>query len=662
MAEKLVEVLVQYVQQRKIGSDTAEGQGRKSEFSDMLWDDIEKLFTELTDKLKEKDIMESALCQEIYGKKKKLAPEKLLCRYIVKIFVYMDGKEEVVEGLTTLNAGHTRWRDYFKCVVGNVTLIKLFEKNCAATEIINKVSREMSTIGMTLAGKSNSKQCQGLDYESLNIGTKFVAGTMGEWINRWKITSVGGVSGSRAPTSCSAPTSITKATATTDSEDAHVVKLFEDGTARDVAGLIQKKATITADERQKIMEAAKDKGPAKSVLDEVMREIERQATGNGGHIQVPDPRAPTPATGTPSKESTGQPEAQKPTETTQDAGKTATPSTPDTVPVARSEDVVETPPPSRPLPPAPPPAEGTGAGNDVLDTKTENTVISKDTATIKGRPDDPTGETKCPEENSRNTASSPISYETSNVTITPVSYTYEGALTCAKIRELQALDKTQRDLHSGPKNAIDTTGKDSTANTGTQDPQVPAEPAPGPVTPSEASAVTEPRATGGAGEVHTTSHPGFPIPDKTCFYGIAHSNCTKVHGSFVLNDDKDNTGTGRASPGTASSPSITNTQSTRSNKKSGTNDFVLGSDPPQAAGDLGGHYAPGPPQVPHTVHPKNVPSNDGGPDVPDLTGTVLTGTTPVLLFVPSVIVALLGYSLWKVSMNSYKLTHKHAQI
>ncbi|KJP85109.1 hypothetical protein AK88_05261 [Plasmodium fragile] len=207
-----------------------------------------------------------------------------------------------------------------------------------------------------------------------------------------------------------------------------------------------------------------------------------------------------------------------------------------------------------------------------------------------------------------------------------------------------------------------TTGKDSTANTGTQDPQVPAEPAPGPVPPSEASAVTEPRATGGAGEVHTTSHPGFPIPDKTCFYGIAHSNCTKVHGSFVLNDDTDNTGTGRASPGTASSPSITNTQSTRSNKKSGTNDFVLGSDPPQAAGDLGGHYAPGPPQVPHTVHPKNVPSNDDGPDVPDLTGTVLTATTPVLAFVTLVIVALLGYSLWKASTLGTSSGNETSQI
>ncbi|KJP86042.1 hypothetical protein AK88_04299 [Plasmodium fragile] len=37
----------------------------------------------------------------------------------------------------------------------------------------------------------------------------------------------------------------------------------------------------------------------------------------------------------------------------------------------------------------------------------------------------------------------------------------------------------------------------------------------------------------------------------------------------------------------------------------------------------------------------------GGPYPPDLTGTVLTATTPVLFFLSAVTVALLGYSLWK---------------
>ncbi|KJP85426.1 hypothetical protein AK88_04929 [Plasmodium fragile] len=179
----------------------------------------------------------------------------------------------------------------------------------------------------------------------------------------------------------------------------------------------------------------------------------------------------------------------------------------------RSEDVVETPPPSRPLPPAPPPAEGTGAGNDVLDTTTEKTAISKDTQTTKGQPDDPTGETKCPEENSRNTASSPISYETSNVRITPVSYTYEGALTCANIRELEELDKKQRDLHSGPKNAIDTTGRGTSEDTKHKDSQEPvSDTGPGVGTPAS-SAPTPKAPSGASGATGTTGAEGSPAQD-----------------------------------------------------------------------------------------------------------------------------------------------------
>ncbi|KJP85005.1 hypothetical protein AK88_05360 [Plasmodium fragile] len=63
---------------------------------------------------------------------------------------------------------------------------------------------------------------------------------------------------------------------------------------------------------------------------------------------------------------------------------------------------------------------------------------------------------------------------------------------------------------------------------------------------------------------------------------------------------------------------------------------------------VSGGFAP-----PYPEHKASSPSNtnlgtgSGGPDGPDLTGTVLTATTPVLFFLSAVIVALLGYSLWK---------------
>ncbi|KJP89171.1 hypothetical protein AK88_01257 [Plasmodium fragile] len=65
--------------------------------------------------------------------------------------------------------------------------------------------------------------------------------------------------------------------------------------------------------------------------------------------------------------------------------------------------------------------------------------------------------------------------------------------------------------------------------------------------------------------------------------------------------------------------------------------------------DPGGGYTP--PTLPkHELSPKKLDEDGRMEDdyaVPDLTGDILTATTPVLFFLTSVIVALLGYSLWK---------------
>ncbi|KJP85655.1 hypothetical protein AK88_04686 [Plasmodium fragile] len=77
---------------------------------------------------------------------------------------------------------------------------------------------------------------------------------------------------------------------------------------------------------------------------------------------------------------------------------------------------------------------------------------------------------------------------------------------------------------------------------------------------------------------------------------------------------------------------------------SGTGGLELGIELPEGKSNVGGSYGPGTPQDPHT--PQNTPTSPS-PDVPDLTGDILTATTPVLFFLSAVTVALLGYSLWK---------------
>ncbi|KJP86215.1 hypothetical protein AK88_04186, partial [Plasmodium fragile] len=88
-----------------------------------------------------------------------------------------------------------------------------------------------------------------------------------------------------------------------------------------------------------------------------------------------------------------------------------------------------------------------------------------------------------------------------------------------------------------------------------------------------------------------------------------------------------------------------------------------------------GHFGPGPtPDLEH-INPIDTGAV-GGPHGHDLTGAVLTATTPVLFLLSAVAVALLGYSLCNVSahktahnhttrthnVQAHETTHKHAKI
>ncbi|KJP84828.1 hypothetical protein AK88_05540 [Plasmodium fragile] len=149
-------------------------------------------------------------------------------------------------------------------------------------------------------------------------------------------------------------------------------------------------------------------------------------------------------------------------------------------------------------------------------------------------------------------------------------------------------------------------------------------------------------------------HPQTPAPD--CFSGITDATCIAKDGSYSR--PHDNVGTrvpGLSSPGstgnTLGSPSTPSTATDGKDKRTaGTYDYGGPHIPFNFItdkGNLEGSYGPGTPQVPSTPQNTNIPS---GPDIPDLTDTVLTATTPILFFFTAVIVAFLGYSLWKLHL------------
>ncbi|KJP84762.1 hypothetical protein AK88_05608 [Plasmodium fragile] len=119
---------------------------------------------------------------------------------------------------------------------------------------------------------------------------------------------------------------------------------------------------------------------------------------------------------------------------------------------------------------------------------------------------------------------------------------------------------------------------------------------------------------------------------------------------------------GSSGPGSDPSTQPNNAQGTGSQPTGPNGGFGLSLDRAPAVGTIGDGYAPATPTENTSGHGDM--NSGGGPDAPDLTGTVLTATTPILFFLTSVIVAHLGYSLWKVSTATRRAhTHTtHAQI
>ncbi|KJP88323.1 hypothetical protein AK88_01939 [Plasmodium fragile] len=114
--------------------------------------------------------------------------------------------------------------------------------------------------------------------------------------------------------------------------------------------------------------------------------------------------------------------------------------------------------------------------------------------------------------------------------------------------------------------------------------------------------------------------------------------------------------TGHQNPGSSGTGTSGGTQHTQK-------DGLSLNDPgPNVLGKVGGAFAAGIP--PYTTHPKTPDDKinlSPTPDVPDLTADVLTATTPVLFFLSAVIVALLGYSLWKVNELGSSWNHVTGQ-
>ncbi|KJP84977.1 hypothetical protein AK88_05387 [Plasmodium fragile] len=153
----------------------------------------------------------------------------------------------------------------------------------------------------------------------------------------------------------------------------------------------------------------------------------------------------------------------------------------------------------------------------------------------------------------------------------------------------------------------------------------------------------DPGQAGKDGKSGEDGDPGNKAADQdefsvtTSLWGIGRPAAGSGGGTAGSGDGAGKAACGEPQKGSTTGPSESNVPT-----------FDIGQIIPAVADSPGGGFVP-------PILTDGSSSSSGGnqgpgevtPDVPELTAAVLTATTPILLFVASVIVAVLGYSLWK---------------
>ncbi|KJP86077.1 hypothetical protein AK88_04268 [Plasmodium fragile] len=332
----------------------------------------------------------------------------------------------------------------------------------------------------------------------------------------------------------------------------------------------------------------------------------------------------------------GQPEAEEPKDTTKAEGKTTTPSTPDTVPVARSDGSVEEPPQPPPALPPAQPTSGAATGAAGQAAAPQSPPAAAPAAGDSSGKDQSSGGTSTDQvaDNKGKCTKGPQVFKETNTGMGISGATSSIVLSFAPTSENDDdCDKRSKDSSEGTEAGEnkDTTDQNQTA-------QAPAAAAPK-AEPTQEAAHQPAPGLGHTGASGSNGSPGDTGPSGAA--GPTGQGSTGTGSAGNTNPGS----TGDQPPG-SSGPGSTGTSTTGATSGEGSKgNFELDIALPTGRGNVGGSYGTGPTPGPKGNPPQTVQHD--GPFFPDLTADVLTATTPILFFLASVIVALLGYSLWK---------------
>ncbi|KJP89174.1 hypothetical protein AK88_01260 [Plasmodium fragile] len=197
---------------------------------------------------------------------------------------------------------------------------------------------------------------------------------------------------------------------------------------------------------------------------------------------------------------------------------------------------------------------------------------------------------------------------------------------------------------NGATGAAGSSGKDDVIDGGNDDPPPLNPPKPKP-NPNPNQTGSSPSGTGGASLADGTEHGGGRGQGGPGGGGGGSGSSSSSASDPSTPGSTGHQPPGSSRPGSDPSTQPNNAQGTGSQPTDSDGGFGLSLDRAPAVGSIGEGYAPATPT--EKTSGTGGMNSRGGPDAPDLTGAVLTATTPIMLFLSAVTVALLGYSLWK---------------
>ncbi|ANQ05796.1 SICA antigen [Plasmodium coatneyi] len=157
-------------------------------FQEGIWNDLEKQFEKLMERLSGDTPEISALCSEIDNTKGIWnTVKKEMCKALIKIKFFMSGIKgnKIVGGRAKVeHLGEVE--SYFRCIVGSMTMVNLYKRHCKLNEVAEYIVKPMEAAQGMWKELTEHEKCRTLPFSGMKIGKEFIGNKVNEWLEKRK--------------------------------------------------------------------------------------------------------------------------------------------------------------------------------------------------------------------------------------------------------------------------------------------------------------------------------------------------------------------------------------------------------------------------------------------------------------------------------------------